>query len=31
VWVSRERRVPRCVDIRIANLGELKRALPQLA
>jgi len=31
VWVSRERRAPRCVDVRIANLGELKRALPQLA
>lgn len=31
VWVSRERRAPRYVDLRIANLGELRRALPQLA
>ena len=31
VWVTRERRAPRYVDVRIANLGELRRALPQLA
>ena len=31
VWVSLDKRAPRCVDIRIANLGELRRALPQLA
>jgi putative hydrolase of the HAD superfamily len=30
VWVSRERCVPRYVDVRIANLSELQRALPQL-
>ena len=31
VWVSRERRAPRYVDLRIARLGELKRALSQLS
>jgi len=31
VWVSHERRVPRYVDLRIANLSELRRALPQLS
>jgi putative hydrolase of the HAD superfamily len=31
VWVSRERRAPRYVDLRIANLSELRRALPQLS
>ncbi len=31
VWVSHERRVPRYVDVRIANLSELRRALPQLS
>ncbi len=31
VWVTRERRAPRYVDVRIANLSELRRALPQLA
>lgn len=31
VWVSRERRAPRFVDLTIANLSELRRALPQLA
>ena len=31
VWVSRERRAPRFVDLRIANLSELRRALPRLS
>ena len=31
VWVSHERRAPRYVDLRIANLSELRRALPQLS
>jgi putative hydrolase of the HAD superfamily len=31
VWVSRERCAPRYVDLRIANLSELQRALPLLA
>jgi putative hydrolase of the HAD superfamily len=31
VWVSRERRVPSYVDVRIARLSELTRALPLLA
>ena len=31
VWVTRKRRAPRYVDLRIGNLGELRRALPQLA
>jgi putative hydrolase of the HAD superfamily len=31
VWVSRERRVPCYVDVRIARLSELTRALPLLA
>ena len=31
VWVSHERRAPRYVDVRIANLSELRRALPQLS
>jgi len=31
VWVSRDRRVPRYVDLRIENLSELRRHLTQLA
>ena len=31
VWVSRERRAPRYVDLKIARLSELKRALSRLA
>ena len=31
VWVSREPRAPRYVDLKIANLSELRRALPRLA
>ena len=31
VWVSRDKRAPRCVDVRIANLGELRRSLSRLA
>jgi putative hydrolase of the HAD superfamily len=31
VWVSREKRAPRYVDITIGNLSELRRALPRLA
>jgi len=31
VWVSREKRAPRYVDITIGNLSELRRALPLLA
>ena len=31
VWVSRERCAPRYVDVRIAKLSELRRALPRLA
>jgi putative hydrolase of the HAD superfamily len=31
VWVSRERRAPAYVDVKISNLSELRRALPQLA
>ena len=31
VWVSHERRAPRYVDLRIANLSELRRALPRLS
>ena len=31
VWVSRERRHPHYVDLRIARLSELKRALARLA
>lgn len=31
VWVTRERRAPHYVDIKIASLSELRRALPQLA
>ena len=31
VWVSRERRIPRYVDVRIAYLSELRYALPRLA
>ena len=31
VWVTRERKAPRYVDVRIAYLSELRQALPQLA
>ena len=31
VWISNERRVPRYVDVRIAYVSELRRALPRLA
>lgn len=31
VWVTRERRVPRFVDVRISNLSDLRRALSRLA
>ena len=31
VWVSREKRAPRYVDITIGNLSELRRAMPLLA
>jgi putative hydrolase of the HAD superfamily len=31
VWVTRERRAPHYVDMKIASLSELRRALPQLA
>lgn len=31
VWVSREQRAPSYVDVKISNLSELRRALPQLA
>ncbi len=31
VWVSREQRAPAYVDVKISNLSELRRALPQLA
>lgn len=31
VWVSHERRAPRYVDLRVANLSELRRALPRLS
>ena len=31
VWVTRERKSPRYVDVRIAHLSELRQALPQLA
>ncbi len=31
VWVARGERVPRYVDVKIANLGDLRRALPRLA
>ena len=31
VWVTRERKTPRYVDVRIAYLSELRQALPQLA
>jgi putative hydrolase of the HAD superfamily len=31
VWVSRERRAPAYVDVKISNLSELRHALPQLA
>jgi putative hydrolase of the HAD superfamily len=31
VWVSREQRTPAYVDVKISNLSELRRALPQLA
>jgi putative hydrolase of the HAD superfamily len=31
VWVSRERRAPAYVDLRVASLSELRSALPQLA
>ena len=31
VWVSREKRVPACVDVKISKLGELRRALRRLA
>ena len=31
VWVSREKRAPRYVDITIGNLSDLRRALPRLA
>jgi hypothetical protein len=31
VWVSREPRAPRYVDLKIANLSDLRRALPLLA
>jgi putative hydrolase of the HAD superfamily len=31
VWVTRERRAPRYVDVKIASLSELRCALPQLA
>ena len=31
VWVSREQRAPAYVDVKIANLSELRRALPKLA
>jgi putative hydrolase of the HAD superfamily len=31
VWVSREARAPRYVDLKIANLSDLRRALPRLA
>jgi putative hydrolase of the HAD superfamily len=30
VWVTRERKSPRYVDVRIAHLSELRQALPQL-
>ena len=31
VWVSREKRSPACVDVKISNLGELRHALRRLA
>jgi putative hydrolase of the HAD superfamily len=31
VWVSREQRAPRYVDVKIANLSDLRQALPLLA
>jgi hypothetical protein len=31
VWVSCEQRAPRYVDVKVTNLGELRRALPRLA
>jgi putative hydrolase of the HAD superfamily len=31
VWVSREKRAPGYVDVRISNLSGLRRRLPQLA
>jgi putative hydrolase of the HAD superfamily len=31
VWVSREKRAPRYVDLKIASIGDLRRALPRLA
>ncbi len=31
VWVARGERAPRYADVKIANLGDLRRALPRLA
>jgi hypothetical protein len=31
VWVSRDKRAPRYVDLKIANLSDLRRVLPRLA